>query len=101
MITDKRLGKGTLAATNGTLYTVPASTKTIVKSVMLCNTGAAAATLALKLAGVEIFAGHSLVANSSLTIQNLDQILEAGELIEGSASAADTVRYYLSGKEIT
>lgn len=101
MVNDERLCKGTLSDANATLYTAPAGTKTIVKSLSLCNTGGVVVTVTLKLAGVEIFAGHSLAANSSLNIQNLDQILETGELIEANAGAAGAVKYYLSGKEIT
>jgi len=101
MVTDERLCKGTLSDSNATLYTVPTGTKTIAKSLSLCNTTGAAVTITLKLAGTELYAGHSLAANASVNIQCLDQILEAGELIEGSASVAAAVKYYLSGKEIT
>ena len=99
--TDTRLCKGTLSDTNATLYTVPTGTKTIVKSISLCNTTAGAVTITLKLAGTELYAGHSLDANASTSIQCLDQILEAGELIEGSASSASAIAFYLSGKEVT
>jgi len=100
-VTDERLCKGTLSDSNATLYTVPTGTKTILKSLSLCNTSSSAVTITLKLAGTELYSGHSLAANSSVNIQSLDQILEAGELIEGSASTASVIAYYFSGKEIT
>lgn len=99
MVTDERLCKGTLSDSNATLYTVPTGTKTIVKSLSLCNTTGAAVTATLKLAGTEIYS-VSVGANSTIHVQSLDQIIEAGELIEGSASVASAVKYYMSGKEI-
>ena len=101
MVTDKRLCKGTLSDSNATLYTAPASTKTIVKSLSLCNITSGAITLTLKLAGTELYSGYSLAANSSVNIQCLDQIILTTELIEGSASATDSITYYISGKEVT
>lgn len=98
---DTRLCKGALSDSNATLYTVPTGTKTIVKSISLCNVTSSAVTLTLKLAGTELYAGHSLAANASVSIQCLDQIIEAGELIEGSASSASAIAYYMSGKEVT
>jgi hypothetical protein len=100
MVTNKRLAAGTLSDTNATLYTVPASTTTIVKSLALCNTTAAAVTVTLKLNGVEIFAGKSIAANDTEFV-SLDQIIGAAELIEGSASVASAIKYSISGKELT
>lgn len=101
MVTNKRLAAGTLSNSNATLYTAPASTTTIVKSLALCNTTAAAVTVTLKLNGIEIMAGKSLAANETYMLSSLDQIIGAAELIEGSASAAASIKYYISGKEVT
>ena len=101
MTTDERLCKGTLGDANATLYTTPAATKTIVKSLSLCNTSASPVTVALKLAGTDLYSAYPLAANTSVSIQCLDQIVEATELIEGSASMAAVVTYYISGKEVT
>jgi len=101
MVTNKRLAAGTLSDSNATLYTVPASTTTIVKSLALCNTTAGAVTVTLKLNGIEILSGKSLAANETYILSSLDQIIGAGELIEGSASATSAIKYYISGKEVT
>lgn len=100
-ITDKRLCKGVLGATNATLYTTPEATTTIIKAVTLCNKTAAAVSATLKLAGTEVLATCGIVAYDTITIPFMDQIIEATELIEGLASAADSITYYISGKEVT
>lgn len=100
-VTNKRLCKGTLTTSNATLYTTPASTTTVVKAVTICNKTAAAQTVTLKFAGTEVIAGHSLAAYDTITLPFMDQILAAGELIEGLANANSAINYYISGKEIT
>lgn len=102
-ITNKRLCSGTLSDSNATIYTAPseAGAIAIVKSLTLCNAGAAAVTVTLKLDTIAIYSEYSLDAHETISIQDIDQILEASELIEGLASAADSIKYYLSGKEIT
>lgn len=98
---DKRLCAGTLGSSNGTLYTVPTGSLTIVKSLTICNKSAAAEDVTLKLNGVEILAGYVLAAKKTVTIPMIDQIIHAGELIEGLASAAAAINYYISGKEVS
>lgn len=101
--TDKKLCSGTLSESNATLYTAPASVGNyaIIKAVTLCNKTAAAATVTLKFDGIEIVAGHSIVAYDTITIPFIDQILDAGELIEGLSDTAAAINYYISGKEVT
>ena len=98
--TDKRLCSGTLDDESATLYTVPAATTTIVKAITLCNKTANEARVTIKFDGIEVFASHMIAGYDSITIPFLDQILEAGELIAGHASAVDSINYYISGKEI-
>lgn len=100
---SKRLAAGTLSDSNGTLYAAPSATGaiTIVKSLILCNTTAGAVTVTLKLNGTEIYSGKSLAANETLPVTGLDQVIGASEIIDGSASAASAVKYYISGKEVT
>jgi hypothetical protein len=99
--TDKRLCSGTLADSNATLYTVPAVTKTIIKALTLCNKTASPATVIIKFAGVEVIYTYTILGYDTITIPFFDQMIDATELIEGSASSATTVNYYMSGKEIT
>lgn len=56
--TFKKLAQGTLPSSAGLLYTVPASTATLVKSIHLANTTNGAIT------GVQIFVGGSAAANA-------------------------------------
>lgn len=101
--TIKALANGQLAATKGTLYTTPALTQTIVKSITLVNTDASARTVNLYVNAtgtsrriipkdLSLGAGESYVVNDVIT-------LEAADLIEGDASAALVVDYVISGTE--
>lgn len=97
----KRLGKGILTNVSADLYTVPASTYTVVKALTLCNYTAGAVTVTLALAGTNILYEYSLAAKSTVTIPFMDQVLHAGEKISGLASANTSITYYISGKEVS
>ena len=101
--TNKRLCSGTLGDSNATLYTAPAGAGAIaiIKSVALCNKTTDPVTVTLELDGKYVIHEHALAAHDSLIYEHLDQIIEAGELIEGLASAAASVDYCICGKEIT
>lgn len=101
-ITDKRLCAGTLTDSNATLYTAPsgAGDITIVKAITLCNKTGSTAAVTIKLDGVEIISGYSIVAYDSITIPFIDQIIEASEIIEGFSDTASAINYYISGKEV-
>ena len=100
-IVTKRLCHGVLTDSNATLYTVPTGGKAIVKSLALCNAGAAAVTVTLKLGGVALYSEYSIDSKETVVIGQLDQVLDSAELIEGLASAATSISYHISGKEIT
>jgi hypothetical protein len=99
-ITDKRLCKGTLTNVNATIYTVPASTTTYVKSLNICNKTAVADVVTLKFAGTEILYQHTIAAFDSLAVPFFDQILDETELIEAQAGANSSLTYYISGREV-
>jgi len=100
--TDKRLCSGTLSDSNATLYTAPSGVGdyVIIKAVTLCNKTASAATVTIKLDGVEVIGGYTVLGNDTITIPFMDQIIEASEIIEGSSGTASAVNYYISGKTI-
>lgn len=98
--TLKQLAKGTLGTTNATLYTTPASTTAIVKSITLANKTATDATATIKFNGVNIVPTHTIPANDSLTLQKTD-VLETTMLIEGLAGTGTAIDYYISGIEVT
>jgi len=97
--TPKALFRGASATTSATLYTVPASTTTVVTNIAVTNTAATAATFTLAIAGTALHTTSALPANSTAYI-DLKQALSAGNTITGSASAI-TVSFHISGVEIS
>jgi hypothetical protein len=96
--TSKALFRGAASTSNVTLYTVPAATTTIVTNIVVTNTATSAATFTLKLDGIDLVTGAELAA-SSLATFDIKQVLDAADLIEGSASAV-TVNFHISGVEV-
>lgn len=106
--TPKRLvGPQTLATTNAVLYTVPAGTTTIVRSIHLTNSSASASytfTLALN-------AAASTVANQFFSALNVPPagavdwsgflVLNPGDTVQGLASIANILAVTVSGVEVS
>ncbi len=95
----KKLARQALATSEGTLYTTPASTNAVVTNIVITNTTAAAISATVKLSSQEVLAGVSVSANGILAL-DLKQVLDAGELIQGNASAAG-LKIHISGMEIS
>lgn len=96
--TSKVLARTAAATSSTTLYTVPAATTTVVTNIAVTNTAAAAATFTITLNGIAIQSGSSVAANTTAYI-DLKQVLNATQIIAGSASAT-TVNFHISGVEI-
>lgn len=96
--TSKVLYRGAAATTNTLLYTVPASTTTVVTNILVTNSAATSATFDLYLNDVYIANDVTLAANS-MTVIDLKQVLNAAQTIKGLASAV-TVNFHISGVEI-
>lgn len=100
--TPKALFRGaatTSVTTN--LYTVPASTTTVISSIVVTNTATAGDfTLAIGPSGSEVllFDAVDIAADSSVVI-DLKQVLATTEVIDGGASAT-TINFHISGVEI-
>lgn len=100
----KYLADGQLGAAKAALYTVPASTQAIIKTITLVNTDSAARTVNLYVStgasrriipvDTSLGIGYCLIFDDELT-------LEAADIIEGDASAAAVVDYYIAGVEET
>lgn len=101
----KALADGQLPSSKGTLYTVPPGATTIIVTITLVNTDSAARTVDLYLnrtgtsrriisKDLSIAAGNSLEHTTRHT-------MEAGDLLEGDASAATVVDYTVDGTEET
>ena len=95
---SKALFRGAASISNTTLYTVPGATTAIVTNIVVTNTAASAATFTLKLDGTDLATAAAIAANSIATF-DIKQVLDAADLIEGSASAT-TVNFHISGVEV-
>jgi hypothetical protein len=91
--TQKRLaGPVAMATSAGNIYTTPASTSTIVKQIMLCNTDSATQTATLYVADYTAAAAAKTIFKaisldpSETTILNLSLVLATTEKISGFAS---------------
>jgi hypothetical protein len=96
--TAKNLARAAASLTSATLYTVPASTTTVVTNIAVANTAASSATFDLSLNGVQLFNDVTVAANTTAFI-DLKQVLSATQTITGLASAT-TVNFHISGVEI-
>ena len=96
--TAKNLARAAASLTSATLYTVPASTTTVVTNIAVANTAASSATFDLSLNGVQLFNDVAVAANTTAFI-DLKQVLSATQTITGLASAV-TVNFHISGVEI-
>jgi hypothetical protein len=92
------LFRGAASLTNTTLYTTPASTTTVIHSVVVSNVGASNQSFDLSLGGVQVANDVAVPANDTLVL-DFKQVLDAADLIEGLASSTD-VKFHISGVEI-
>jgi hypothetical protein len=98
--TTKALFRGAATTTVGTtLYTVPASTTTVVSNIAVVNTAATAGTFDLALNGTKLATTQAIAASSTAYI-DLKQVLVATNTITGGASAI-TINFHISGVEIS
>lgn len=97
--TAKALFRGAATTTTTTtLYTVPASTSTIVTNIVVTNTSATAYTFTLSLDDIAIHTATSISGNSTIYI-DLKQVLATAKTIKGGASNT-AVNFHISGMEI-
>lgn len=97
--TQKSLFRGAASLSNTTLYTVPASTSTVVTNIIVSNTAASSATFDLSLDDV-LLANDVTIAANSIAAFDIKQVLDAADTIKGLASAV-TVTFHISGVEIS
>ena len=97
--TAKALFRGAATTTTSTtLYTVPASTSTIVTNIAVVNTSATAYTFTMSLDDVAIHSATTISGNSTIYI-DLKQVLATTKTIKGGASNT-AVNFHISGMEI-
>jgi len=102
----KNIAEGQLPSSTGDLYTVSASTKTIIKSITLVNTNTIIETINLYLLksgssarriipkDMQLGVGYSLIFDDVLT-------LGTGDKIQGDTTTGSKVDYTISGTEET
>lgn len=104
----KQLGQTQPGTSFATIYTAPASTKTIVKEIVVCNVTGSPVTFDLALvpnagsAGVtnQIIAGHTIPANTTVTY-TYAQVIPTGAFISAKAGTASAITVTISGVEVT
>lgn len=98
----KQLYKGTLSASNATLYAAPATSNSyvVIKTITICNETATDGWITLALDGAKILYQQLIPAKKSLIMIDLDHVIQANDIIEGLANAASTITVYMSGKEV-
>ena len=97
-VTSKVLARAAAATTNTTLYTVPASTTSIITNIAVTNTSAIQATFTLNLNAIPLVYSAT-IAPFATTFIDLKQVLATTQTLTGSASAI-TVYFHVSGVEI-
>lgn len=100
----KLLADGQLPNAKGTLYTVPGSTTTIIKTITYVNTDSSARAVNLYVKDSARASRRIIPMNMTLGIGYLmaydnELTLEAGDLIEGDADVEDVVDYTVNGVE--
>src|SRR5262245_54662538 len=103
--TPKRLyGPAQLGNTTATRYTVPALTKTVIRSVQVSNPTGGAVTFTMGVgadaAGTRVFDAYSVAAGANLTFW-MYLVVDAAEVVPAHASAATSIVMVINGDEIT
>ena len=95
----KALARTAAATSSATLYTVPASTTTVITNIAVCNNTSTAGTFTILLDDIELHKDTAIAANSTAYI-DLKQVLATTKTIKGFASAV-TIDFHISGVEIS
>lgn len=97
--TSKTLFRGAATTTVGTLlYTVPASTVTVVTNIIITNTANTTGTFTFAIGGTNLATTVTVGALDS-TVLDIKQPLTATQTVTGGASAI-TINFHISGVEI-
>lgn len=103
-VSIKQLADGQLPSSIGDLYTVPASTETVINTITYVNTHTSALEVNLYIKPSGGVARRIIPKNMSLGISYLmvyddEENLDAGDKIQGDAGTASKVDYTISGIE--
>jgi hypothetical protein len=98
-VVSKVLARTAAATSSTTLYTVPSATTAVVTNIVICNPTGSAVTASMTLNAIDLLGSVSIAANSSAFF-DLKQVLDATQVIAGSASST-SVDFHISGVEIS
>lgn len=103
--TWKRLaGPATLTGSAATKYTVPATTKTVIRKIHFSNSDTSARSVTVSIgadaAGTEIVGAKSIPANDVLDVWG-PFVMDAAEILQAFASVTSVVAMTVDGIEIT
>ncbi len=98
-----RLGHGTLGTSPVDIddNAVPSGQQRMVKALTLCNRMTTTRQVTVTLDGVHVLANYAIPGypgENSITIPFMDQVMNAGERIQGWADGSN-VDFYISGRE--
>lgn len=105
--TPKKLYTGQPGTAATTLYTAPASTTSLIKNIIICNTTSSAATLTLSLvpsggsAGVtnRIMSSLNISANDTVAM-DLSGVLSTGDFISALQGTSGSLTLHITGVEV-
>lgn len=105
--TPKKIYTGQPSTSPATIYTAPASTTTIIKNILICNTTASAATVTLNLvasggsAGVNnrILSTYTVTPNDTVAI-DLSAVLSTGDFISAVQGTSSALTLHITGVEV-
>jgi hypothetical protein len=104
-VTPKRLYLGQPGTSATTLYTVPANTTTILKSIVMTNTTGTAATVTIGINGTaaanQIVPAVSVGANDTKIVDGVNIILNTGDTLQALQGTASAITLVISGAEVS
>lgn len=106
--TPKRLYTGQPASTATTLYTAPASTTTIIKSITMVNTTAGSANVSVSIVpsgdtastANRIISSLPLAGNATVMFENIG-MMNTGDFISALQGTTSAISVHISGVEVT
>ena len=107
VFTPKKLYTGQPGTSASTIYTAPASTTTIIKNILICNTTTSAATVTLNLvasagsaaASNRILSTYNVNASDTVAI-DLSGVLATGDFISAVQGTSSALTLHITGVEV-
>ncbi len=98
--TYKRVVSALTSTGDNTVYTCPAATTTIIKTIKVFNNSSGTAQVSVKIGTLELEREASLAANATKTFVSGSDVLEAGDLLKINTNA-QPINVYITFLEIS